>query len=298
MSINHVNLRKMDLNLLVVFDAIMQSESVSQAAEKLCLGQPAVSHALGKLRDRFGDPILIRENGKFVATDRAKTLWEPIRKCLVDLESGLSDTATFDPSRQRKSFAMSMPDYGGLDLAHRLTQLIHNSQLVITFQIESLSVDDGFEALLDGRIELLISYGDSPDWSTSLPLYRDDHVVVYDPKQWNGPPAGLDTFCSAQHVQVSMRSGFLDYVDENLDGERSVIFSTSSYVEAASCVVNTPMLLNVPRRAANCLRDLYPVDFTQSPVPCEFEVRMYRRKASESDPASQWLIDTIRELSA
>ena len=96
-----MNLRSMDLNLLLVFDAIYAERSVSRAAERLNLSQPAVSNALARLRESVGDPLFVREGKGMAPSPRAKTLRDPIRKALELLERGFRSDESFDFARPR-----------------------------------------------------------------------------------------------------------------------------------------------------------------------------------------------------
>ncbi|MEL7117611.1 MAG: LysR family transcriptional regulator, partial [Pseudomonadota bacterium] len=107
MSIDHNNLRRLDLNLLLAFDALMRTESVSSAADRLSLGQPAMSHSLRRLRDLFGDALLMREGGRLRPTDRGLALWAPVREALEGLETGLDMARAFDPAASTRVFRIS-----------------------------------------------------------------------------------------------------------------------------------------------------------------------------------------------
>ena len=107
-----MNLRTLDLNLLLVFDAIYGERSISKAALKLHLSQPTVSNALARLRERLGDPLFERQGQGMRPTPRAKKLAEPIRQALHTLERGLRDDDTFDFAHSEREFVIAVEDYG------------------------------------------------------------------------------------------------------------------------------------------------------------------------------------------
>ena len=102
------NLSRVDLNLLVVLDAIVAEGGVSRAAERLNLTQPAVSHALARLRELFDDPLFVREGRTLVPTALTKRLVDPLRQSLQALGALIDKGESFDPARSETSFTVSM----------------------------------------------------------------------------------------------------------------------------------------------------------------------------------------------
>lgn len=105
------DLRRIDLNLLVVLDALLRERNVSRAAERLAMTQPAVSHALSRLRDLLGDPLLVRVGNEMRLTARAKTLLGPLTEALARVRDVVLP-GTFDPAFCRRTFRLAMSDYG------------------------------------------------------------------------------------------------------------------------------------------------------------------------------------------
>jgi DNA-binding transcriptional LysR family regulator len=105
------DLRRIDLNLLVILDALLSEQHVTRAAERLHLSQPAVSHALARLRDLLGDPLLVRAGSNLVPTARALELVSPLAEVLAQVQSLLAPN-TFDPANTRRTFRVAMSDYG------------------------------------------------------------------------------------------------------------------------------------------------------------------------------------------
>src|SRR5690348_1345902 len=111
-----MNLRSVDLNLLVVLDALLTERSVSRAGQRLGLSQPAVSAALTRLRALFGDPLLVRAGRGLALTRPAEDLIAPVREILTHIEQTLVERPAFDPTRDVRSFAISASDYATLVL--------------------------------------------------------------------------------------------------------------------------------------------------------------------------------------
>ncbi len=302
MSIDHINLRKIDLNLLLAFDALMESRSVSAAAATLNIGQPAMSHALRRLREHFGDPIFVRATGGLTPTEKALALWKPVRRALEDLQDGLKDAEKFDPKRESRTFTISISDYLAALLVPKLVQHARKQAPGIGYRIESLGRADGLAALSENRIDVFIGVAETPVWAISERLFADDFVTLYDPAIWNHPPTGLDSFCNAPHALASLVPSFSGWVDnalETLNRKRHVVFSAARFADAAICVKGSELLLTLPTTAAKQYAENLKLAIMSPPVePRGLEIKLFRRGRSEGAADSEWLAATIRTLSA
>lgn len=301
MSIDHIHLRKHDLNLLLAFDALMDERNVSKAAHRLSLGQSAMSHALKRLRDLFGDDILVRGPGGLVPTDRALSLWQPIRRALSDLEEGLARAATFDPRHQHRVFTLSVPDYVAALLAPHLVNDARDRAPRVAYRIESGSRADALAALEDGQIDALIAVARPPDWATGEILFTDGFSTLYDPSAWDTPPEDVDAFCKAPHALASQPNSFEGWVDEALHEigrQRTVVLSAARFADAAACVEGGPVLLTLPSRAARYFASRTGLAVLAPPLPDRrVAVRLLRRKRALGAPDSEWLAETLRTVS-
>lgn len=302
MSIDHIHLRRFDLNLLLAFDALMESCSVSKAAARLSIGQSAMSHALRRLRDLFGDPILVREAGGFVPTDKALALWQPVRRALEDLEQGLTHAQSFDPAREYRIFSISIPDYVAALFGPELVRHARKHAPSIAYRIESLGRSEGFVALAEGRIDAMIGVADPPMWTISERLFSDGFSTLYDHKRWQRPPSDLEAFCRAPHALASQTLSFEGWVDEaltRLNRRRHVVFSAARFADAAACVQGSDLLLTLPTAAAQSYAGLFELSIVQAPLELrEFDVLLFRRARSKGAPDSEWLAATLRAVSA
>src|SRR5580658_1572501 len=118
-----VNLNAFDLNLLIVFDAVMQERNVTRAGSRIGLSQPAMSHALNRLRYMLGDELFVRTPDGMAPTPRAEMLAEPLRNALSDLQLAL-EPATFDPAWSDRSFSIAVNNYGAVVLSPPLAAAV------------------------------------------------------------------------------------------------------------------------------------------------------------------------------
>jgi DNA-binding transcriptional LysR family regulator len=128
------DLRRIDLNLLVILDALLSEQHVTRAAERLHLSQPAVSHALARLRDLLGDPLLVRAGASLVPTSRALELMAPLAEALAQVQSLLAPNA-FDPATAKRTFRLAMSDYGAAIVLPGLIRTLRHEAPGIDLQI-------------------------------------------------------------------------------------------------------------------------------------------------------------------
>ena len=121
---NNIHLSRVDLNLFVVFDAIYTEGGITRASKQLSLTQPAISHALGRLRDLFDDPLFLRQGKTMIPTPLARVMIDPVRQALQGFEATLKRVDRFDPATARKHFTVGMRDVRELNLLPNLLRTV------------------------------------------------------------------------------------------------------------------------------------------------------------------------------
>src|SRR5262245_506652 len=155
-----VNLSGIDVNLLVVFDALVHERSVTRAATRVGLSQPALSNALSRLRVLFGDPLLVRVGREMSPTRRALDLAGPINRALVDLQHAVDSTATFDPKRSARTIRLALTDYVATVLLPRLIRCLTRTAPGVDIETQPLDGRLPAEELRSGRLDL--AFGNFP----------------------------------------------------------------------------------------------------------------------------------------
>lgn len=200
------DLRRIDLNLLVILDALLSEQHVTRAAERLHLSQPAVSHALARLRDLLGDPLLVRQGGGLVATARALELAAPLADALAQVQSLLAPNR-FDPASARRTFRLAMSDYGAALLLPGLARALREQAPGIDLVISHASREGMQEGVLSGEIDLAAGvFPDLPAELRSTPLFEEHYACLVDRDSL--PPGGvldLPTYLARPHVLLEMR---------------------------------------------------------------------------------------------
>lgn len=254
--------RRLDLNLLRVFDAVMAERSLTRAAHKLALTQPAVSNALRRLRETLGDELVRRTGSGMEPTPRAQALWPVVRTLLAQLEAALAPEA-FVPAEASNTFVLAMADATSAALMPRMVALLANEAPDVSIRVLPLSTRDPRSLLDDEVVDLAIGY--FPAVLTDLTAQRQAgnavsyaHQRVYDGEyvclmRKNHPladaPLTLDAYCAARHLLVSFSGrpyGFTDEALAALGRERRIVLTVNQFFTAGLVVASSDLLTVLP----------------------------------------------------
>lgn len=304
--IHHVNLSKLDLNLFLVFDAIYQDGSLTQAARQLNLSQPAVSHALARLREHLGDALFVRQGRRMQPTPYAQTLAPTVQLALRTLRGGLSaQQPRFEPAESDKVFNIGLPDIlESLTLPGLMAQL---RQAAPGVSVNSVRVDrtDIAEALRQGKVDLVVDIALPVDAEIQhVRLILDRLVVVAraDHPAMQGDHLKLDDYLSASHVLVSQRRtgmGLEDFELSRLGLRRQIGLRCRHYFAACRVVSMTDMLLTMPEQYARIANQHFGNRLRPFPVsPPQLDAHLYWHASQEQDLTSQWLRQQVLQAVA
>jgi DNA-binding transcriptional LysR family regulator len=299
-----MNLSALDLNLLVALDALLLEANVSRAAMRIGLSQPAASHALQRLREVLGDPLLVRAGARMELTPRAQALRGPLAQVL-DQVRGLFIPDDFDAVSSERRFRLMMPDLAVEllvpPLMAKITALAPNVRLdVVPWRGPAI-----FTAEFARTIDLVISIGNAFGGFHRQRLYIDSDALAVR----RGHPAGAklkkrDAFLNARHVAVIIRGQNEDLIDGWLRGkgiERRIALVVPGYIEALHVAARTDLVAFVPQRLIRALsRQLSLVSIKPPFDPGIDEQFMFYPTRAQMDPGSIWLrklmLETGREL--
>ncbi len=201
-----MNLQNIDLKLLVFLDALLDEKSVSRAAAKVCISQPAMSNALNKLRTLLDDPLLVRSAKGMTPTHKAALIHAPLKSALNQLGQTFSQLETFDPVNARRTFTISLTDYASSVLLPDLISLVKAQAPNCCFRI----LDDaiGLDQLQQTGVDLAInSFGLLPDSFYEKKLWQEQYSVICRKQH----PAineklSLETYLELEHI-LFIKSG-------------------------------------------------------------------------------------------
>jgi len=292
----------MDLNLLAVFDAVLREGSITRAAQRLEMSQPATSNAVNRLREILHDPLFVRQARGMTPTPRARQLAGPIREALSLIRHTLSEQWLFDYTNSEHSFRLAMSDYGDsvilprlLDQLARVAQGVHVD--VIASEHPGLAAD-----LRSGEVDLAIGNRDDLEREfRSEPLLleqfvcvaRADHPEIRD-------RLTHQLFADLRHVDVSHTRFVSKRIDAGLAAQglhRRVAAVVPSFLSVASIVTTTDLVATIPLRAAQAFTGMGGLRVLPPPLPLgDVTVTQYWHSNTDTDPASQWLRRTIRSI--
>ena len=299
-----MNLNSLDLNLLVALDALLLEASVSRAAMRIGLSQPAASHALQRLRDLIGDPLLVRTGARMELTPRALALRAPLAQTLDQVRSLFVPDA-FDAVRSERQFRLMMPDLAVEllmpPLMEKVTRLAPNVRIdVVPWRGPAI-----FTPEFARTIDMVVSIGNAFKGFHRQLLYTDSDALAVR----RGHPGGArlkkrDAFLAARHVAVIIRGQNEDLIDTWLRSkgiERNIALVVPGYIEALHVTARTDLVAFVPRRLIAALaKQLSLATITPPLDPGIDELYMFYPTRAQMDPASIWLrrlmLETGREM--
>src|SRR5580692_941383 len=206
-----MDIRAVDLNLLKAFDALASERAVTRAASRIGLSQPAMSHALSRLRGLFGDDLFVRTPGGMEPTARAREIAPLVSSAIERIEAALNLGAGFDPATSLASFTAGMGEYAEVALVGRLAQECSRQAPKATLRLLSLHGGDAAEQLERGAIDVAVAHlrAMPPAIETTL-LFRDPFVVAARKghpisPEISGAPLTVEAYAAQDHVLVSPR---------------------------------------------------------------------------------------------
>lgn len=297
-----MDLRAIDLNLLVVLDALAEQRSVTRAADALGLSQPATSAALARLRKLFDDPLFVKSGPEMRPTPRAAQLVAPVRQVLATVRGEILQARAFDPSTAERRFTVVTPDIGEVNFLPRL--LAHFERAAPGCDLRALSMPRlaAAEALESGRAELAVGY--FPDLHKAgffqQRLFRNQHVCIVR----RGHPAigatmTLRQFLAAGHavVRPDGREHVFEQFLQAKGLQRRVRLEVAHFMSLLPIVAGSDLVATVPRDLAEvCARhaDIRLVDTPmKSPV---IEVHQSWHRRYHKDAAVEWLRGVVAGL--
>lgn len=289
-----------DLSLLVALDALLRERSVTGAAVRLGIKQPAMSAALARLRATLGDPLFVRTPRGLEPTAKARAMAVPLADALADLRAVLEPPDAFEPASARRVFRLSGGDYTSMVILPPLMQALEREAPGVDLRWRSLEKDRALEALEEGEVDLAFGVLEGvPKRFVVEPLLTDDFVCAVRPGHPLAEDLSLDAFARARHVLVTERGDATGAVDEALRAaglSRRVALTVSQVALVPAVLRRTDLVATLARRAALALSEAAPLRLLEPPVPlARWQVRMISPRTHEGDQGLAWLRGLIRE---
>ncbi len=290
---------RLDLNLLVALDALLTERSVSLAADKLCLSQSATSSALGRLREYFGDELLVVKGRNMILTARAEELIEPVRAVLEQIRATITVAPPFDPATAERQIRIMASDYSTQVLLADAISEISREAPGIRFEIQPMH-ETPVDALERGYIDLLltIDYAISTDHPSQI-LFEDDYVVL----GWDGNPAMQGPMTRELYFElghVTARFGkarvaaFDDWFMRRQKQQRRVEVVAPSFLSIVGLVMNSNRIATVHRRMAEIFVRNLPLVMREMPFsfpPIREAIQWHI--SNNNDAGLRWVVEKL-----
>jgi DNA-binding transcriptional LysR family regulator len=301
-----MNITAFDLNLLPIFEALVEERSVSRAAARVGLSQPAVSNAIRRMREATGEALFVRTARGIRPTPRAEELSGPIRAALAHARLALSGETTFEPATARRTFRIAMNDYSEWRLESSIVRRIRKRSAEIGIQVRRLdALFSGPEAdLRNGALDLAIGFFPDPrslgEGTLSETLFEEQNVVV----GRRGNPGfkkrlTAARFAELDHAAIIYRPDTWGLVDQQLASlglKRRLRLATPHFLTALKAAAESDLIACVPEGLAREFEQSLNLTIRALPISLPaFVTRMLWASQWHRDPAHVWLRDQIRE---
>ena len=310
--LNEIDLSRIDLNLLVLFEIVFQERHVGRSAERLHLSPSAISHGLGRLRTLLGDPLFLKTPKGVVPTERALQLAPSVAEILARIRGVVSTAAPFDPRHSTRRFIIGAPDgissvvlpplletlrevAPGVDVGVR--QLLP----VQGFTVPHLAWRDALTELEDRTMDIaIIPFDDIPVRFHKLKLYEEEFVIAVRKGHSFQLNATLKRYCDMEHLVVSHTGDISGFVDVELAKKgltRRVTLTVPNFIFALSVLADTEMVSAVPGRFIEIHGGRFDVVAIKAPLPLpRFSINVVLPKVAMMDDGLAWLVRLLGQL--
>jgi DNA-binding transcriptional LysR family regulator len=294
---------KVDLNLFVIMTTVYQQGSITAAANKLHLTQPAVSHAIARLRDKFGDPLFVRHGRKMVPTAFCQRIYPDVKQAIGLLNKTVSQPAIFDIQQHKREIKLGLRDVLESmffpilvpDLLNNTPNLTVNSRQIKRNELEPLLAQQDLDIVIDVLMPTHKDISSCLVCHESFSLVcRQKHPILNE--------LSIENYAKSSHALVSLKDFAIDTVDMALATKgitRNIVLRCEHYFAAINVVSQSDMIMTMPSSYAKLLQQSIPIEVAPLPfhVP-DLAVHMYWHKQAEEDPINQWTRDKLMAISA
>jgi len=301
------NLKGIDLNLLVSFDALMRECHVTRAAYRLDVSQSSMSLALSKLRVMFHDPLLVKTPKGMVPTERARQLMPQVEDILRSLDMLIHEQQPFDPASAQASVTMIVIDYIDFVVMQHLMDELQRQAPNVSLSIVGPNPRRLAEVMSSGEIDMALTYFPTPpDNVRTRPLFSDrlvgiaraDHALFE-------RPLSLEAYCQYPHVAVKpadgadMYNALIDTAMRNVGQQRRIVLSKPTFLGVPFLIAQSDLVATLPERIAQRFLDLAPIRIFEPPLTlAPINVVLMWHDRTHNSPLHRWLRDTIADVCA
>lgn len=296
-------LRTFDLNLLLIFEALISECHVSRAAQKVFLSQSAMSHALNRLRDQLDDPLLVRTEKGLQPTQKALTMLPQVRSALELIERTIQPEQDFNPATSDRTFHIACTDYFEVVTLPKLVQYFQTVAPHIKIEVQMILEDASKHQLEQRKADIVVGLDAKqklPSHLISEQWLTEEVVCLSREHSAYKNSLTLQQYEKASHVVFSdVSSDTTSRIDDWLEKNgtsRQHIARTMNYTAAARIVTKTDAIMSLPHHMALMFTEMLPVKVLQPPknIP-NIEMIMVTHPLFDNDPAIVWLKTVLKD---
>lgn len=293
---------KLDLNLLVALDALLTEQHISRAAEKTHLSQSAMSNALARLRDYFGDELLVQVGRHMELTARAELLKDPVRDILVRVKATVTQQPRFDHAHSDRLFRLLVSDYTAMTLIPHLQELVYAQAPQVRIELRQ-QVTQPHRVLERGDVDLLIIPQEfvASDHPQQVLFEETFCCVIWRHSQHAKRTLTRARYLAARHVCMQPNEGaaLVDWHMDKLGIKRIIETSTFAFLSQAQLVVGTDRIATMHQRLAQMAQRFLPIELRPIPIKLpRMQQMMQWHRHHASDPALVWMRDMLHQAVA
>lgn len=297
------DVRKLDLNLVVVLDALLIERNLTRAGERIKMTQPAVSGILSRLRELFDDELLVREGRGFRLTPRAEALIPVVAECMAEVQRTFDALPEFTPATSTRSFLVAASDYVLSEITSPLLGILEREAPHTRVEFAGLAVDAEISAVDLLRSDVTIAGAGHGVPGKRASLFSDTFVCVVDaanPALDDGA-LSLEALQKLRHVRSVMGTHASTHIDDMLAAAGflpPVAATVQGFLPVPFAVAGTPWVGWVPERTANRFAGALGLVIAQTPIaPSVLVEAAHWHPSKSADPALQWLVQQLRAAS-
>jgi len=311
MTMNLAQLARTDINLLLLFQAVLEEGHVGRAAQRLHLTPSAVSHGLKRLRDLLNDPLFLRTPKGVTPTERALALAAPVAQALEQVAAILDAATPFDPASSKRRFTIGAPDAVLAAFVMPALEMIGADAPQVDFGLIHVLATGraaGDEPWADALASLdrravdvaILPIRTVPPRFSALPLYEDIFVAVARSGHPLGQHPTLDAFCQAEHVLVSMTGdpfGFVDAALAEIGRQRRIALTVPSFMMALAMLAHSDLVAVTPQRLVSRYSGVFGLDAIELPIERQADcMSAVATRAAMMDAGLAWLVNALHRV--
>ncbi|GAB4393178.1 MAG: LysR family transcriptional regulator [Gammaproteobacteria bacterium] len=299
-----MNISKINLNLLIAFDALISERHVTRAGEKIHLTQSAMSVALKQLRTIFNDPLLVRSNNKMIPTTKALKIAPMVHNILHNIEHLVFHHPVFDPSNSTRTFTIGMSDYAEFVLLPKLFEILSKSAPHIKLQIQRVDFTFDNHCFTDNPLDIVVGVPNVRSTQAHyMDLYQEKYVCLINKKHpLINQPMTLKNYLAHKHVRLKEENkSYLNMIDTQLskfNKQREIVMSVSRIFTALVIVSQTNLIITMPYHPSRYAAELLELHIKEVPLSLPLiTITQAWHASKQDDPGHRWLRETIYKAS-